>query len=346
MALTMNYALSRQLGGPLEFACDAIPKPGRGEVLIRVAACGVCHSDVHIVDGDWGVPPKFPLVPGHEVIGEVIAIGEEAGEIPLGALVGVAWNGGACGHCRACLEGKETICPKTEGTGFGRDGGYTEYMVARSDFVIILPKTIDVARFAPVLCAGVTTYRGLKKAEIPPGGHVAIIGCGGLGQMAVQYAVAMGFSAIAVDLNPDKLAAAEKLGAVASIRADAPDVPTALREVAGPGGLRAALVLAPVASAFTQAIDAISPGGAVVFIALPKHGHDVVPISITAMIAREKRLIGSSVGARADLLEAVELAIAKNILADVETMPLSAANEALDRLRSGQVSGRLVLAMS
>lgn len=345
MAPMMTRAVMREMGAPLELGCDAIPTPGRGEILIRVAACGVCHSDLHIVDGDWGMPPKLPLIPGHEVVGEVVALGADVTGPAIGATVGVAWNGGACGHCRACLEGEETICKEAEGTGYSRDGGYADYIVARANFVVSLPKTLDLVRFAPVLCAGVTTYRGLKKAAVPPGGHVAVIGCGGLGQMAVQYARAMGLRPIAVDINPEKLDLATRLGAVATLRADQADVPGALRALAGEGGLRAAIVVAPVPSAFAQALAAISPGGAVIFIALPDKARDSLAVSISDMANFEKRLIGSNVGTRADLLEAVELALTAGILADTEALPLAQANEALDRLRRGAVPGRLVLTM-
>ncbi|GAB0116125.1 alcohol dehydrogenase catalytic domain-containing protein [Acidisoma sp. 7E03] len=343
MAETMNRAVMRAMGQPLELGCDAIPAPGPGEVLIRVAACGVCHSDLHIVDGDWGQPPKLPLIPGHEVVGEIVAQGPGVHGPAVGATVGVAWNGGACGHCRACLEGEETICAEAEGTGFSRDGGYAEYIVARAAFVVELPKDIDLARFAPVLCAGVTTYRGLKRAGLKPGAFVAVIGCGGLGQMAVQYARAMGYRPIAVDLDPAKLELAARLGAVATLQAGAGDVPQQLQAIAGEAGLRAAVVVAPAPAAFAQAIEAISPGGAVIFIALPAKDRDTLPVSISVLANFEKRLIGSNVGTRADLLEAVELALTAGILADVETLPLAEANAALGRLRQGRVTGRLVL---
>lgn len=339
----MTRALMRETGAPLELGCDAIPTPGPGEVLIRVAACGVCHSDVHIVDGDWGLPPRLPLIPGHEVVGEVIAHGPGVKGPAIGARVGVAWNGGACGHCRACLEGEETICREAEGTGYSRDGGYADHILARADFVVELPRDVDAARFAPVLCAGVTTYRGLKRAQLRPGAFVAVIGCGGLGQMAVQYARAMGYRPIAVDLDPAKLELAKTLGAVAGVQAGQGDVPAQLRAIAGEAGLRAAIVVAPAPSAFSQAIEAISPGGAVIFIALPAKDRDSLPVSISVLANFEKRLIGSNVGTRADLLEAVELALSAGILAAVETLPLTQANAALDRLRRGAVPGRLVL---
>jgi propanol-preferring alcohol dehydrogenase len=342
----MARALMTAIGATLDLGCDAIPSPGPGEVLIRVAACGVCHSDVHIVDGDWGAPPMMPLIPGHEVVGEVIGLGAGVTAPAIGTTVGVAWNGGACGHCRACLEGEETICAQSEGTGYSRPGGYADHIVARAAFVVVLPRDIDAARFAPVLCAGVTTYRGLKRAALKPGAHVAIIGCGGLGQMAVQYCRAMGFRPIAVDLDPGKLELATRLGAVATVQADETDVPQKLRDIAGEAGLRAAVVVAPAPSAFTQAIAAISPGGAVIFIALPAKTRDSLPISISDMANHEKRLIGSNVGTRVDLLEAVELALTAGILADIETLPLQNANEALDRLRQGRVPGRLVLTMA
>jgi alcohol dehydrogenase, propanol-preferring len=340
----MRRALMTAMGAPLELGCDAIPAPERGEILIRVLACGVCHSDVHIVDGDWGRPARLPLIPGHEGVGEVVALGEGVTVPAIGETVGVAWNGGACGHCRACLEGEETICPEREGTGYSRDGGYADHIVARADFVVTLPKGIDAARFSPILCAGVTTYRGLKKAAVRPGGYVAVIGCGGLGQMAVQYARAMGLRPIAVDLDPAKLELATRLGAVATVGSDE-ELPAALQAIAGENGIRAAVIVAPVAQAFEQGIAAVAPGGAVIFIALPSEQKDRISISISDLANNEKRLIGTNVGTRADLREAVDLALTAGILANVETLPLADAGIALDRLRRGGVTGRLVLTM-
>ncbi len=210
---TMTAAVLHELGGGLEIERIPIPQPGYGDILIKVIACGVCHSDLHAVDGDWDPPPTLPLIPGHEVTGRVVGVGLGVDEFPVGSLVGVPWMYSSCGRCEVCLAGMETICPVTESTGYSKPGGYAEYLVAPAAFVATLPETVDPVAIAPILCAGVTTYRGLKRTGARPGQWVAIVGIGGLGHLAVQYAVAMGLRVVAVDVAADKLELARSQGA-------------------------------------------------------------------------------------------------------------------------------------
>jgi propanol-preferring alcohol dehydrogenase len=210
---TMTAAIVYKHGARLALEQVAIPEPGFGEILIDVIACGVCHSDVHAVDGDWDPISAMPLIPGHEVTGRVAALGAGVDGFAIGDLVGVPWMYSACGRCEWCLTGMETICPTAEATGYTKAGGYAEFMVAAADFVARLPETVDPVAIAPILCAGVTTYRGLKRTGGRPGQWIAIIGIGGLGHLAVQYAVAMGMRVVAVDVSTDKLDLALSHGA-------------------------------------------------------------------------------------------------------------------------------------
>lgn len=327
-------------GAAPRFQAVAIPTPGPGEILIRVAACGVCHSDIHAVDGDWNPPSNLPLIPGHEVTGHVVAQGPGVSAPAIGAAVGVAWHGGACGHCEHCLNGRETICPEAEATGYTRDGGYAEYVTARADFVASIPDGVDLVRLAPVLCAGVTTYRGLKHSGAKPGQFVAIIGAGGLGHIAIQYAKAMGLRPVAVDLDPAKLELAKRLGA--ELVFNAKDGAAPVIEATN-GGCHAVLVTATAPQAFEQGIAMTRAAGTTVFIGIPSAQQDSIRLSIIGLVNGEKIVRGSNVGTRADLHEAVDFAVRGLVAAEIEPVPFAAAAEALARLRAGQVAGRLVL---
>ncbi|MFZ2870651.1 zinc-dependent alcohol dehydrogenase [Zavarzinia sp.] len=338
-----NAALIRTLKAPLSFECREIPSPGPGEVLIDVVACGVCHSDVHAADGDWSPLPSIPLVPGHEVTGRVAKLGAGVDHLSVGQPVGVAWMGGSCGRCEACLNGMETICPLGEATGYTRDGGYARHIVARADFVIALPEDADLVALAPILCAGVTTYRALKRSGARPGQFVGIIGIGGLGHVAVQYAKAMGFRPVAIDVALEKLALGAQLGAEVTVLAG-PGAIDAVRS-ATRGGLHAVIVCATSPRAFESGLDMLRPGGTAVFVGLPPTDADRIPVSISLTANFERTIRGSNVGTRLDLAEAVDFALRGLVKCQIETMPFEAANDALDRLREGKVEGRLVLTL-
>jgi propanol-preferring alcohol dehydrogenase len=247
----------------------------------------------------------------------------------------------ACGHCEACLAGMETICRSGQATGYSKAGGYAEYMVARADFVARLPKSTDLIRMAPILCAGVTTYRGLKRTNARPGQWVAVVGIGGLGHIAVQYAVAMGMRVAAVDIDPKKLALAKKLGAEFLVDARKENPVSAIRK--GVGGVHGAVVAAVATQAFEQSIGMLRAGGSVVFLGLPGGKADELRASIAQISGRELSVRGSSVGTRLDLQEAVAFALRGEVTAKIETAPLSAANAVLNRMRRGKIVGRVVL---
>jgi propanol-preferring alcohol dehydrogenase len=339
----MRAAVLRQLKTKLKIERLSIPEPGRGEILIKVVACGVCHSDLHAIDGDWANPPVLPLIPGHEVTGHIAELGAGVAGFRKGDAVGVPWMWSACGHCEACLSGMETVCRTGQATGYSKPGGYAEYMVAKADFVARLPKRADLTAVAPILCAGVTTYRGLKRTNTRPGQWVAVVGIGGLGHIAVQYAVAMGMRVAAVDIDPKKLALAKKLGAEFLVNAKEENPVAAIRK--GIGGVHGAVVAAVATQAFEQAIGMLRVGGSVVFLGLPGGKADELRASIAQISGRELSVRGSSVGTRLDLEEAVAFALRGEVTAKIETAPLSAANAVLDRMRKGKIVGRVVLTM-
>lgn len=338
---TMKAAVLHELKRPLAIENVAIPEPGRGEILIKVTACGVCHSDLHAVDGDWTPGPVLPLIPGHEVTGTIAGLGDGVDGFAVGDRVGVPWMWSACGACEFCLAGMETICKKGEATGYTKPGGYAEYMVAPAAFVARLSPDIDMRAMAPILCAGVTTYRGLKRTGARPGQWVAIVGIGGLGHIAVQYARAMGMRVAAVDVAPEKLKLARELGAEVVVNARENDPVAALQERLG--GVHGAIVTAVATRAFEQAILMLRPAGTVAYIGLPGGQADEIRASISAITNWELSVRGSNVGTRLDLDEAVAFATNGLVKARIETQPLAAANEVLDRMRQGRIVGRVVL---
>ncbi len=341
MANTMKAAVLRKLGAGLKIERLPIPEPGPGEILVKVAACGVCHSDLHAIDGDWTPVPVLPLIPGHEVAGHVAEIGEGVTGFRAGDAVGVPWMWSACGRCRFCLAGMETICKMGEATGYTKPGGYAEYMLAKADFVAKLPKKTDLNAIAPILCAGVTTYRGLKRTNTKPGDWMAVIGVGGLGHIAVQYAKAMGMQVAAVDIDPKKLALAKKLGADYLVNAKEQDPAAAIQDKLG--GVQGAVVTAVATQAFEQAIGMLSPAGTVAYIGLPGGKADQIRASISSIVNWELSVRGSNVGTRLDLDEAVAFALRGQVAAKIETAPLSQAMAVLNRMRRGKIVGRVVL---
>ena len=337
----MKAAVLHKIGSELKIETLPIPEPGAGEILIKVVACGVCHSDLHAIDGDWTPGPNLPLIPGHEVAGHVAGLGSGVSGFRLGDAVGVPWMFSACGQCEFCLAGMETICKSGEATGYSKPGGYAEYMVAPAAFVGRLPKTANFYELAPILCAGVTTYRGLKRTHARPGQWAAIVGIGGLGHIAVQYARALGLRVAAVDVSPEKLRLAKKLGAEFTVDASKTDPVKAIQEKLG--GVHAAVVTAVATRAFEQAILMLRPAGTVTYIGLPGGKADEIRTSISAITNWELTVRGSNVGTRLDLNEAVDFAVNGLVTAKIQTHPLAAVNKIFDKMRKGQIVGRAVL---
>jgi propanol-preferring alcohol dehydrogenase len=246
---TMKAAIVKQFGKPLVIEDVAVPQPGPGEVLVKVKACGVCHTDLHAASGDWPVKPVPPFIPGHEAAGIVAALGSGVKNLKVGDAVGVAWLHDACMSCEYCETGWETLCEHQHNTGYSVNGGFAEYVIASAAFVAKLPATVDFAAIAPILCAGVTTYKGLKETEARPGEWVVVSGVGGLGHVAIQYAKAMGLKVAAIDIAEDKLALARETGADLAVNALADGAADKVLTATG-GGAHGVLVTAVSTAAF------------------------------------------------------------------------------------------------
>lgn len=341
MTAMMKAAVLHAMKEPLWIGQIRVPEPEHGEILVKVTACGVCHSDLHAVDGDWTPPPVIPLIPGHEVAGTVAKLGPGVSGFAVGDEVGVPWMYSACGQCEFCLAGMETICKQGEATGYTKPGGYAEYMIASAAFVGRLPKGTDPYAMAPILCAGVTTYRGLKRTGARPGQWVAVIGIGGLGHIAIQYARAMGLRVAAVDVSDDKLKLASSLGAEVVVNGAETDPAAAIQEKIG--GAHAAVVTAVASRAFEQAILMLRPAGTVSYIGLPGGKSDEIRASISAIVNWELTVRGSNVGTRQDLNEAIAFAANGLVKAKIRTIALEEINATLDEMRQGKIVGRVVL---
>ena len=344
MTATMKAAVLHALKTPLQIEQVPVPEPGPGDLLIKVTACGVCHSDLHAVDGDWTPGPVIPLIPGHEVTGRIARLGAGVTGFELGDHVGVPWMYSACGTCELCLAGMETICKAAEATGYSKPGGYAEYMVAPAAFVGRLPENADPYEMAPILCAGVTTYRGLKRSNVRPGQWVTVVGVGGLGHIAIQYARSMGMRVAAVDVGNDKLELARSLGAELVVNGAETDAPAVIQEKIG--GSHGAVVTAVATRAFEQAIKMLRPAGTVGSIGIPGGKADEIRTSISAITNWELSVRGSSVGTRQDLNEAIVFAAQGLVKARIRTVALEEVNSVFDDMRKGRIVGRVVLKLA
>lgn len=344
MTQTMKAAVLHELRTPLKIEQVPVPVPGHGDLLIKVTACGVCHSDLHAIDGDWTPPPVLPLIPGHEVAGRVTKLGPGVTGFKIGDEVGVPWMYSSCGQCEFCLGGMETICKSAEATGYTKPGGYAEYLVAPAAYVGRLPEGTDPYAMAPILCAGVTTYRGLKRTGARPGQWVAILGIGGLGHIAIQYARAMGLRVAAVDVSNDKLELAKSLGAEIVVNGAETDPVAAIQDKIG--GTHAAVVTAVASKAFEQSVMMLRPGGTVAYIGLPGGKSDEIRASISAITNWELSVRGSNVGTRQDLNEAVAFAANGLVKATIRKVELDDINAVLDEMRNGRIVGRAVLRLA
>ena len=336
----MKAAVVHAYGQPLRLEEVSVPRPGPGQIVVRIAASGVCHTDLHAAEGDWPVRPPLPFIPGHEGVGTVAAVGAGVTRVREGDRVGVPWLYTACGHCEHCTTGWETLCTAQQNTGYSVNGGYAEYVLADPDYVGHLPDTVPFADIAPILCAGVTVYKGLKETEARPGQWVVVSGIGGLGHVAVQYAKAMGLHVAAVDVAEGKLDLARRLGADLTINAATVDPVDEIRRTIG--GAHGVLVTAVSRGAFAQAIGMTRRRGTVSLVGLPPGDF---PVPIFDVVLNRITIRGSIVGTRADLAEALMFAGEGKVRATVETQPLDAVNTVLARLKDGAVDGRVVLTL-
>jgi propanol-preferring alcohol dehydrogenase len=336
----MKAAVVNQFHQNLEIKEVPIPKPGYGEILVKIKACGVCHTDLHAANGDWPVKPKLPLIPGHEGVGVVEKVGEGVTSIKVGDRVGIPWLYSACGECEYCLTGWETLCKKQLNAGYSVDGGYAEYCKAPAAYVAKIPDNMSFEEAAPIFCAGVTTYKALKVTDAKPGDWVAIYGIGGLGHVALQYAKAMGFNVIAVDIQDEKLELAKKLGADLTVNGKSVDPVEAIQDQVG--GAHAAVSVAVTPKAFEQAYRSVRRGGSLVVVGLPT---GELPIPIFDTVLNGVTVRGSIVGTRKDLQEALDFAARGKVKTIIETQPLEKINEVFERMEKGQINGRVVLTL-
>jgi propanol-preferring alcohol dehydrogenase len=335
---TMKAAVVHAFGKDLTIDDVAVPTPGPGQALVKLITSGVCHTDLHAVEGDWPVKPNPPFIPGHEGVGKVIALGDGVTNISVGQLVGNAWLFSACGDCQYCNTGWETLCEKQQNGGYSVDGSFGQYMLVDAKFAAIIPEGSDLVEVAPVLCAGVTVYKGLKMTEARPGQWVVISGIGGLGHIAVQYAKAMGLRVAAVDIADDKLDLAKKHGAELVVNALQQDPIEVVQRVTG--GAHGVLVTAVHPSAFGQAIHMSRRGGTIVFNGLPAGDF---PASIFEIVLKGLTVRGSIVGTRQDLAEALEFYARGQIHPTVATRPLGDINAIFDEMKHGKIDGRIVI---
>ena len=341
MAKTMKAAVVREFGKPLVIEEAPIPTVGPGQILVKVAAAGVCHTDLHAAEGDWPVKPNPPFIPGHEGVGHVVAVGTGVAHVREGDRVGIPWLYSACGHCEHCLGGWETLCEAQQNTGYSVNGGFAQYALANAGYVGHLPAQIGFIEIAPVLCAGVTVYKGLKVTDTRPGDWVVISGVGGLGHMAVQYAKAMGLNVAAVDVDEDKLRLARQLGALVTVNAATTDPAAYLKKEIG--GAHGALVTAVSPKAFEQAIGMVRRGGTVSLNGLPP---GQFPLDIFGMVLNGITVRGSIVGTRLDLQESLDFAAMGKVKATVASDRLENINDIFARMHKGQIEGRIVLDMA
>ena len=336
----MKAAVLNEFGAALAIEELPTPTPADDEVLIRIEACGVCHSDLHIIDGDqpgFRAAAKKRLVPGHEVVGRVAAKGKAVSNLEIGQRVGVAWLYQSCGECEQCREGNENLCRKGVITGLMVDGGYAEYMCAKASHALPVPDALSAQEAAPLFCAGVTVYRALNNAGTAAGQRVAVFGVGGLGHLAVQIAKAMGAEVIALDVSQDKLALATELGAARVV--DSTD-PGALKALAKGGGVHVAVVTSAAKAAFDAAMVVLRPRGTLAVVGLPAQP---LTFAAVALVGREIRVIGSAVGTRDDLRAVLAMAAQGKLRCRTESQPLDQINQVLDRMRGGGIYGRVVL---
>lgn len=337
----MKAAVLTAFQAPLALEEVPVPTPLADEVLIEVHACGVCHSDLHIVDGDlpgFRAATRERLIPGHEAVGKVVACGTAVTTLKPGDRVGVPWLYRACGKCEMCREGNENLCRDNAAvTGMTVPGGYAQFLCAAAEYVVPIPAGLGDAEAAPLLCAGVTSYRALKKAGVGTGHRVAVFGVGGLGHLAVQLARAMGATVYALDVSEAKLALARELGAAHALDATQPDSLKLLRKT---GGMHAAVVTSAAPAAYAAALRVLRPMGTLCVVGLPT---EPLQFQALALVSSEAHVVGSAVGTRQDLREVLDLAARGLVRCRVEVRPLAQVNAVLEAMRSGSIQGRVVL---
>ncbi|TYB57026.1 zinc-dependent alcohol dehydrogenase [Nonomuraea sp. PA05] len=333
----MRAAVVTAFDKPVELQGVPVPQPGPTEVLVRIEASGLCHTDIHAAHGDWPVKPALPFIPGHEGVGVIEETGSAVTGRTVGERVAIPWLGYACGTCEYCVSGRENLCESQLNSGYALNGGHAEYAVAHAAYVVPVPAGVTPAEAAPLTCAGVTTYKAVLVSGLRPSERAAIFGIGGLGHLAQQYAQIFGGETIAVDVTEDKLRLARELGAAHTVNAAVAD-PVA--EIKALGGADVAIVLAASPRVLEQAHASLRRGGRLVLVSLPKDNTMSLPIFETVLGGIS--VIGSIVGTRADLAEVFKLHAAGRTKVIHETRRLEDINRSFDEVLAGTVPARLV----
>ncbi len=333
----MKVAVVKQANGPLVIEDRPIPQPEAGELLIRVHACGVCHSDLALRLGHFPFA-SYPRVPGHEVAGVVEKVGPGVNWPKVGDRVGMPWLFSSCGHCDYCVQGNEILCPLAQVTGVNRDGGYQEYMLAPAGYVAPIPHGLDFSEAGPLMCAGLTVFNGLRQGRFQPGQKVAVIGLGGLGHLAVLYARAMGARVAVLSNTPDKEAEARELGAEHFIDTQLKKPADALREWGG--GADIILATAPSTEAASEAFPGLAPDGTLVLLGV---GVGEIKTSPSELIGGRRKLMGSPSGSRHDLRTTLSFSAHNHVVPRITRIPLQDAGKALDLMEQGKLRDRAVI---
>ena len=332
---TMRAMVIQEQGGDFVLEQREVPEPGLGEALVKVHACGVCHSDSFAKDGGFpGV--SYPVVPGHEIAGEIAALGEHVRGWEVGQRVGIGWFGGNCGWCEPCRRGQLIHCENMGIPGVSMDGGYAEYVVVRASALAVMPDDLSPQDAGPLLCAGVTTFNALRTSETPAGARVAVLGIGGLGHLAVQFAVHLGFETIAIARGGEKAELAQKLGAHHYIDSTDGDPAAKLQELGGVD-----LILATVTSA--EAMGAVFGGlraeGKLMIVGASM---DPVPVPSAALLA-DMMIEGHASGTSIDSEDTLRFSVLSGVRPMIETVPLEQASEAYAKMMNGDARFRMVL---
>jgi len=337
MATTMKCARFPSKGAPLEVVDVPIPTPGKGQVRMKVYACGVCHSDSFTQYGGMGNP--FPRIPGHEAAGQVDVVGEGVTRWKKGDRVGLGWFGGNCGSCNNCRQDELVCCEKGKVSGISFDGGYAEYLVTDENTLARLPADLSYEDAGPLMCAGVTVFNSMNSQGVKAGSLVAIQGVGGLGHLAIQYANKMGFKVVALSSGDDKAALAKELGAHVYINTSSQDPAAELQKL---GGARLIIATAPHAAAINPLVKGLAVGGKLLLDAVPQE-----PLSINALdlISTKRSVGGWASGDWRDSEDAMNFSVLSGVRAKIEVFPLAKAQEAYTRMMDNKARFRCVLQM-
>lgn len=325
-------------GGDFELVERDIPEPGKGQVRIKVEACGICHSDVLVKDGLWpGL--KYPRVPGHEIAGRIDALGADVAQWKVGQRVGVGWHGGHCFVCDSCRRGDFVLCVNEKITSLMHDGGYAEYMISPAEAVAALPDDIPSDEAGPILCAGITVFNALRNSGARAGDLVAVQGIGGLGHLGIQYARQMGFRTVAIGRGADKEPLARKLGASTYVDTAAGNPSDALRKL---GGARVILATAPDSKSMSSVIDGLSANGRLLIVGATTDSLNVTPLQL---ILPRKSILGWASGSAIDSEDTLRFSAQTGVRPMIERYPLEKVAEAYQQMISGKARFRVVLTM-